>query len=78
MAKRIRQVDVLKEIRRAMRALRRAEASILAFERAEKRADEKVRERAELKRLAAGARRPTEHDAAAEEAEALRTGGIAL
>ena len=57
MAKRIRQVDVLKEIRRAMRALRRAEASILAVERREKRADELARQRAELMELAAKSRK---------------------
>jgi len=56
MAKRIRQVDILKEIRRAMRALRRAEASILAVERAEKRAEEKASVRDELAQLAAKAR----------------------
>lgn len=53
MAKRLKQVDVLREIRRAMRALRRAEQSILTGERAEKRRRERVQETAELERLAA-------------------------
>ena len=56
MAKRIRAVDVLKEIRRALRALRRAERSIVTVERAERRLGEKRKEHAELKQLAEIAR----------------------
>jgi len=47
----------LKEIRRALRALRRAERSIVAAERADRRLDEKRKEHAELKQLAEMARR---------------------
>ena len=53
MAKRLKQVDVLREIRRALRALRRAEISIVATERAERRRLIAARDTAELERLAA-------------------------
>jgi hypothetical protein len=53
MAKRLKQVDVLREIRRALRALRRAEISIVATERADRRRLIAARDTAELERLAA-------------------------
>jgi hypothetical protein len=56
MGKRTRAVDVLKEIRRALRALRRAEAHIVATERRARREGEELVVRAELKRLAEEAR----------------------
>lgn len=52
MAKRIRQVDILKEIRRALRALHRAEKSITSKERIERVNAARARERAELAQLA--------------------------
>ena len=52
MPKRKAEVDVLKEIRRAMRALRRAERSIVQAERTRCRLDAKFAERAELQELA--------------------------
>jgi hypothetical protein len=53
MTKRLKQVDVLREIRRALRALRRAEISIVVTERAERRRLIAARDTAELERLAA-------------------------
>ena len=53
MTKRLKQVDVLREIRRALRALRRAEISIVTAERAERRRLIAARDTAELERLAA-------------------------
>jgi hypothetical protein len=58
MAKRNSKVDILKEIRRALRALRRAERSIVAAERADRRLGEKRKELAELQQLAEIARAP--------------------
>jgi len=56
MARRQTAVDVLKEIRRALRVLRRAERSIVAAERTARRLDEKHKERMELRQLAEAAR----------------------
>jgi len=55
--KRKAEVDVLKEIRRALRALRRAERSIVQAEPTRRRLDAKFAERAELQELARQARR---------------------
>lgn len=56
MAKRAPAVDVLHEIRRAQRILRRVQRSLVAAERAAKRHGEKAKEAAELKQLAAQTR----------------------
>jgi hypothetical protein len=62
MSKRIAHLDVLGEVRRAMRILRRVERYMLQRERAERRADEKRKQNAELKALAERARAKAPRD----------------
>ena len=78
MARRSKNVDVLHEVRRALRILRRVEVSMLADERAQKKRAAKAAEKFLDDREAHIAALHEERDRAAEQAEAQRTGGIPL